>query len=529
MARSYARKKFVVIAACVVGALSLIAPIALSINFADKKANELQFDRLTLMAEEIIRRSEITREQTQKAVSTILDSKLETCSDEQISLLRETAIGSTYLSIIGIVHENRLFCSSLGRHADGIDIGPGDKDVVGGIRRIGIVNSDISKDVPVNIYEWSGVAVILHPQLVFDILDKYPEISAATLLLEPVHVTRSRGKIKDEWIDRGRNDSKFDDGDYFVVTRRSGLSVVIVAVPKSSAKNSLAELAVTRVPIGILFGLILACAVYLISRQLLSLKSELRLAIKREDLFLAYQPIMELDSGLCIGAEALVRWQQADGTIIRPDIFIPFAMENGMIRDITRYVLKTVAKDASTILHKHPNFHLGVNLSAEDLHTEETVAFLSYLTKHSDLKACNLVIEATESGFLEKGYAQEVIEQIRSLGIKVAIDDFGTGYSSLSSLQSLSLDYLKIDKSFVETMNCDSATSMVATHIIEMAKSLNLMIVAEGIETSEQLKKLKELGVEFGQGWLFGKPMSLMDFFVFAENNKKQASSFQSN
>jgi sensor c-di-GMP phosphodiesterase-like protein len=185
------------------------------------------------------------------------------------------------------------------------------------------------------------------------------------------------------------------------------------------------------------------------------------------------------------------------------------AEESGVITWITACVAEIVAADMPTLLKIDPDFVVAINLSVPDLRSAQTVELLKSMLKVKGVQSANIKVEATERGFLQGVEARDVLALIRALGIEVAIDDFGTGYSSLSCLQTLGLDALKIDKSFVDTVGTDGATSQVVAHIIHMAHSLNLLMVAEGVETEAQAHFLREGGVQFAQGWLFGKPMSL--------------------
>jgi sensor c-di-GMP phosphodiesterase-like protein len=167
------------------------------------------------------------------------------------------------------------------------------------------------------------------------------------------------------------------------------------------------------------------------------------------------------------------------------------------------------------------DFYISINLSARDVAATRFLNLLAQRLKETSIPAQRIAVEATERGFLDAKAAKASMAEYRKAGHHILIDDFGTGYSSLSYLQDLEVDVLKIDKSFVDTINAEAVTSGVIPHIIAMAAQLNLKIVAEGVENEGQAKYLTERGVQCGQGWLFAKAMPVEEFLVWLDSSDK--------
>lgn len=243
------------------------------------------------------------------------------------------------------------------------------------------------------------------------------------------------------------------------------------------------------------------------------LTTELAHAIKNNEFIPFYQPLIDFKTGNVHGAEALIRWQSPTRGLIPPNDFIPLAEDNGMILSIGRYILKQACIDtAEKIKSKEwpENFIIHVNISSEQLHQPHAFELLVQILKESALNPKNLSLEFVESRLLNNdAFIIELMQKLRSLGVHLAIDDFGTGYSSLSYLHTLPFDCLKIDRIFVKDLNSENASTSIASAIVNIAKGFNVLIVAEGIETTEQAIILKEMGCDIAQGYLCSKPLPL--------------------
>jgi sensor c-di-GMP phosphodiesterase-like protein len=259
---------------------------------------------------------------------------------------------------------------------------------------------------------------------------------------------------------------------------------------------------------GVLFGIVFARA----RRRSVNLEQQLRRALAGDRLQVAYQPIVSLGSGQIVGAEALARWNNEEGVPVSPDVFIKLAEEHGFVGLITRQVLRRALHDFAETLRNRPAFRLNVNVAAADLADPKFLPMLDDSLEHAKVSPSSLAIEITESSTADREVAMESIRLLRRRGHSIYIDDFGTGYSSLSYLLYLSVDTIKIDKAFTRAIGTESVTVAILPQIMAMAKSLNLEVVVEGIETDQQALYFNGTQRVYGQGWLYGRPISAEEF-----------------
>lgn len=241
-----------------------------------------------------------------------------------------------------------------------------------------------------------------------------------------------------------------------------------------------------------------------------AMETSLRAAVVRGDFALAYQPQIDLNTGEIVAVEALVRWISEEGGTMMPGEFIPLAEETGLISDIGYWVLQAACKQAVEWQRQgHPPRRMAINLSARQLAEKGFMEHLQMTLRETGLAPHWLELEVTETQVMRQGEASVgVLDRIAQLGVHLAVDDFGTGYSSLSYLKRLPISKLKIDQSFVRDITVDPNDTAIVVAIINMAKSLDLEITAEGIETAGQLTLLRAKGCNVGQGFYFSVPAS---------------------
>ncbi|MBW4519390.1 MAG: EAL domain-containing protein [Scytolyngbya sp. HA4215-MV1] len=255
----------------------------------------------------------------------------------------------------------------------------------------------------------------------------------------------------------------------------------------------------------------------------LTLESDLRQALERQEFIVYYQPIIDILNDRLIGFEALVRWQHPTRGFVSPVEFVPIAEETGLIVPLDQWVFQSACQQLATWKNQFPRevpLKMSVNLSAQDLRKTSLVEEIDRVLKQAGLTGDSLTLEITESMLVEDiNKTIELLNQLKARKIQISIDDFGTGYSSLNYLHRLPADFLKIDRSFVGQMQPDNRNYQVVSTIIALSNQLGLATVAEGIETQQQHQWLQQLGCELGQGYLFSKPLAAHEIEIhFLQN-----------
>ncbi|CEK11573.1 EAL domain-containing protein [Legionella hackeliae] len=334
-----------------------------------------------------------------------------------------------------------------------------------------------------------------------DDLKKYTEISNGVTRLKPVE---KLVQLNTFFIDQK-----------MVSITQLGPFYFIATEPEVLVYERYKSLQLILLPFGFITAVFIIGLVIYYSLKRLSFRAELQEALRNDEFIVHYQPIIHTASGKCCGAEALIRWQRPNGQIVRPDLFIRYAEEAGLISPITDKIINKIFTELEKFLVQHRDLHVAINVAVEDIQTGRIVELLESKMMKSKIMRNQIWIELTERTFLEMEKAKKIIQRARQLGYIVVVDDFGTGFSSLSYLQNLPMDILKIDKSFIDSLGMEAATSSVTDHIIDMAKSLNLKLVAEGVEKKTQFEYLKDRNVDYIQGYLFSRPLTLQQFMRF--------------
>jgi sensor c-di-GMP phosphodiesterase-like protein len=246
--------------------------------------------------------------------------------------------------------------------------------------------------------------------------------------------------------------------------------------------------------------------------------AELERAIRNGELIPYYQPILDLNTGRVVSAEVLVRWRKPNGTLVPPVQFIPLAESSGLIIELTRALMRRVCAEAGVAIGARPDFRIGFNLSARHFADEKVVEDVRSIFASSPIALDQVLLEVTERQALDNlAMARKVIAALQGLGVHVGIDDLGTGHSGLSYMLKLGVDFIKIDKMFVDALETERYSSTIIETLVNLARDMKMDIIAEGVETFEQVQHLKERGIRKAQGFVFAPPLPGQSFFQLLE------------
>jgi sensor c-di-GMP phosphodiesterase-like protein len=485
--------------------------------------------RLDQYAGRILADEEATSVESRKALAAVEASRYPTCSNAEIDYFRTLVFASGRLKDAGRMRNGKVQCSAaLGRSAQ-----PGEQSIPDFTQQDGSI---LYKDQAQ--YRNSGLTAITLQR--GDAFVVFVPLARMPLEPPPMHFTetvadaptqthgRLLGESPQTSVEILTSEGRARRGDNLYATRCStrfaNCVTAYTSLPEVMQANRtkfIAFIAVFRL-LGGLTGFGLSLLYY----RHMSVENQLRRAIRRDELFLVYQPIVHLDSRRIVGAEALARWTNREGVAVGPDVFIKIAEQHGFVGAITRLVVRQALRDFGETLRSHPGFRLSINVAAADMADPGFLPMLNRSLDEAAVPARSLAIEITESSTAMRKVAIETIRGLRARGHSVHIDDFGTGYSSLSYLHELSVDAIKIDKAFTQAIGTGSAIVAILPQILAMAENLNLRVIVEGVETEAQAAYFSASNLPIhAQGWLFGCPVPAEEFLreLAADEEKHSA------
>lgn len=500
----------------------ILASLACTLYLSWNNAIEYERDKLFSISKLAIYKTRNCFDQIYQILSSLDKFKPEPCSDLHLEFMRSVVFNQTYVSDVEYLESDIVKCSASGFGAN-VALSDTGFDLSSGVKIIFNVSPLIAQDNNFIALRYNNYSVLINKSRFSDIMiDPYLKIAILTDEGQELSLLNSPDS---QLIKNALENSKLKrtKKEIVAISRIPDL-YVIASEPTSYVMKKWRSELILFIPFGLMMATMAIGIIIFVSKKRLSPVGELKIAIARREFLVYYQPLIDFRTGACSGAEALTRWRRPDGSMIRPDVFIPLAEDSGLIQSITDQVIESIIVDMKDYLIADRRLHIAVNIAAEDFNSGRIIRKIESCLTNTGIQRQQIWLEITERGFMNMNACREKIAHASRLGYIIVIDDFGTGYSSLSYLKELPIDVLKIDKSFINTVTTNSVTSNVTYHIISIAKSLNLKIVAEGIETQAQADYLKSHKVDYAQGWLYGKAMPVQEFIEFYQKNNKTLS-----
>ncbi len=502
-----ARFTTIILAACgLVG--GYVLGCALALQLADNWLN--QYAKLASA------QSDASYAEARGLLGVMKDSPYPFCSEGEVAYFRELVFRSEYLKDAGRIHGGRIDCSATAGHVTRL---------IGQFKpHVRQLDGTIAYSNLVPVRDASLKRAGLQMGTAYVVFGAHLPASPGPI---PMHLSVN---MKD---DAGRQsapaasgatageapnlttDGTVRLGNALYVTRCSTLhsDCVTASTTVPEAMHGETEAIAGSTVAGGLLGVCCGMAFSFVYRRSRDLCQQLHRAVERDKLQVVYQPIVNLSTLRIVGAEALARWNDEDGNAVGPDVFVKIAEDHGFVGEITKSVMRRALRAFADTLRNRPDFRLSVNVAAQDLGDPEFLPMLDETLKRAKVQPKSLVLEITERSTAESEAAMETIRDLRRRGHSIHIDDFGTGYSNLEKLLYLYADTIKIDKAFTRVIGTESVTVAIIPQILAMAKSLNLEVVVEGVETEHQADYFSLATQKiYGQGWLYGRPVTAEEF-----------------
>jgi len=491
-----------------------------------RESIETEEERVADLARDLGQHTEQVIVEARNMLEAFNKLQVDRCSEAHLSVMHKAAIAKPYIRAIGYWRAAQRLCGV--GFIQAVELKPSRADRIydSGVIAWWPSSQTAVSGVPLFLMRYGDHDIAIDPRMLLE--PRLIQDRQAGLWVEGLPMATTAGNNDIPPLDSVPIGLTVDTNNNRLVSRFSLGTIFpidIVAVETIDRfSNRYAIILVTAAGLGLVLAIIWIYIVLRYSRHRLSLSTELREAVGNGRVQAYYQPLIELSTGRCVGAEALARWIREDGEIVSPGIFIPLAEQSGLVPDITLAVVAATLHDLGKLLNEYPHLCININLAPEDLTSETFSGALSHSLAAAGVAPTSIKLEITERAMIDTDASRDVIRNFRLRGHQIAVDDFGTGYSSLANLQTLELDTLKIDKCFVDAIGTEAVTNSVIGHVIEMAKSLHLDIVAEGIESEHQSDWLIEQGVEYGQGYLYSRALSCEEFQDYFHKHAESSS-----
>ncbi|CAM7557602.1 EAL domain-containing protein [Citrobacter sedlakii] len=500
--------------------LAILLPVGVSIWLAHRQVERKFIEELDNYSTQVFERTQRVVQQAKNALQDIEAVTSLPCSHDHLLAMRRISFSYRYVQEVLYLENNIPRCSSLEQESHTAPFPPAMKLTDDGYQAWFTTHNDLGIARYMTALGNGRYIVMIDPASFIDVVPFGAwQIDVAIIGTQRNIVIASSGTIPPAVLQYTREQTPRHLERHGVVYEIRPFPEMGIAIVSWASTRPLDKIwyqqAFIWVPVGTAIGLLAAAFILRILRRIQSPCHRLQDAIHNRDISVHYQPIMSLTTGKIVGAEALARWRQTDGSFLSPDIFIPLAAQTGLTESLTRLIIESVFEDMGQWLQQHPEQHISINIESADLASEKLPALLNKLLQQYQVSPSQIALELTERAFADPKTSSPIVARYREAGHAIYIDDFGTGFSSLSYLQNLEVDIMKIDKSFVSALEYKNVTP----HIIEMARTLNLKMVAEGIETAKQEAWLRQHGVDYGQGWLYSKALPKTAFILWAEEN----------